>query len=243
MAGPRGATTPPVVARSHHVDPMTPPRSRRRQYQLVRALGRSVVVGHRSQAVAGAHDPLGAQVSWRRSVNDIGNGSMDRRDQLSGGVVSSGRQVWRALVGAAAAVLVAGLGVVIWLGVWPAEPPGEPASEAVAIVPTTAPATSGGLTTSLQEADVMRLEVAIASDDEDMVAEALVPGLRESYLQQAARLLPGDAIGRIDASTLAASGSVSTVDVEVTGGPEPGRWLLLLQQIEGQWLILGTERA
>lgn len=144
--------------------------------------------------------------------------------------------------GALVGVVVAIVAISLWLTLGTGDGPAVPQTGAATQVSTAIPATLDG--SALSDADIARLEAALASDDPAVAADALVPELRESRAQNSARLLTADAIGRVDGSTMAVLGdSAATVEIEVTGGSEPGRWLLLLQQVEGRWLIFGTERV
>lgn len=107
----------------------------------------------------------------------------------------------------------------------------SPASSAVAIAEPGLSASQTSLITA-----------ALTSTDPATVEKALSPAVRAAYEKNAFTLLPAGSSVVIDSSKLNASNDSATVPATVTGGPAAGQWLLLLQRVNGNWLLFGTRK-
>ena len=87
------------------------------------------------------------------------------------------------------------------------------------------------------------IQAALTSTDPATVDKALAPAVRSGFDKHTFTLLPAGSNVAIDATKLTATGNVGTVPATVTGGPAAGHWVLLLQKVNGTWLLYGTRKA
>jgi hypothetical protein len=97
-------------------------------------------------------------------------------------------------------------------------------------------------TSTLPASQVSLFETSLTAADPVTIEKALAPQVRAAYDRSPFPLLPPGSTVVIDAQKLTVSGSEATVPVAVTGGPTSGQWLLLLTNVDEQWLIYGTRQ-
>jgi hypothetical protein len=108
---------------------------------------------------------------------------------------------------------------------------------------STASVASTAQVAALPAAQATIIKVALTSSDPAMVDKVLAPAVRGGYNKQPFALLPPGSSVTFDSPKLTITGDVGTMPVTVTGGPGAGRWLLLLQNVNGTWLLFGTRKA
>jgi hypothetical protein len=96
---------------------------------------------------------------------------------------------------------------------------------------------------ALPSSQASALTVALTATDPAVVEPALAPAVRSGYASTPFQLLPAGTSVAIDASKMIVTGELATVPAIVTGGPAAGPWTLLLQNVDGQWLLYGTRKG
>ena len=95
----------------------------------------------------------------------------------------------------------------------------------------------------MPSSQVSALTAALTSTDPAVVGPILAPAVRSRSASTPFQLLPTGSSVAIDASKMVVTGELATVPAAVTAGPAAGPWTLLLQNVDGQWLLYGTRKG
>ena len=95
---------------------------------------------------------------------------------------------------------------------------------------------------TLERADQLRLQAALASQDQASFVQALAPTLRPALGDPRSSMLPPGSTVTLVAASFKQRGNVATITANVRG-PQPGQFTVLLTREAGHWLVLGTGRS
>ncbi len=91
----------------------------------------------------------------------------------------------------------------------------------------------------LLESDAQRIELALTSENPTEVVSVVSEVVQGGFGNGESLVLPRMSVLDLDTAEFTATGDTATVPATMSG-PQPGRWLLLLQWEDDSWHVYGT---
>lgn len=92
-------------------------------------------------------------------------------------------------------------------------------------------------------AQVSAVVSALTATEPTSVEPVLAPAVLSAFQKHPFALLPPGSKVVVDTAHITVAGESATVPVVVTGGAAAGKWTLLLEDVDGKWLLYGTQKG